>query len=287
MSILRRLLSVERPLQFLSKFSSPAAPRMRELRLMTATVHRAQSGPKAAMSRLLVALCLAALMLGATAGPVWAQDEEPEGQPGIGIAGFTAPDNSGAGVSTVVPGLGAAEAGLRTGDVITEVEGTEITSIEDLAEELGNYEAGDTVSITFERDGESKTVDVTLSTLPGSTRGTPPPLFGGEGFRGEPEREAAPEPEDSDLGFLPVVFVFGVLITGFLATLVVLKLKDRKKQISDEADAAGTPLEVARMRYARGEIGRDEFRTIAADLGEGAPPGTQAEERNGGDQPAG
>lgn len=235
------------------------------------------------MSRLLVALCLAALMLGAAAGPVWAQDEEPEGQPGIGIAGFTAPDGRGAGVSTVVPGLGAAEAGLRTGDVITEVEGTEITSIEDLAEELGNYEAGDTVSITFERGGESATVDVTLSTLPGSTRGTPPPLFGGEGFggegfRGEPEREAQPDrgPDGDDLGYLPVIFVFGVLITGFLATLLVMKLRDRKKGLGGEA-AAGNPVEVARMRYARGEITRAEFLTIAADLGEGTTVNAQPE----------
>lgn len=233
--------------------------------------------------RLLTAIFLAALMLAVPAGSAYAQEEQ-EGQPGIGIAGFTAPDGRGAGVSTVVPGYGAHEAGLRTGDIITEVEGTEIDSIEQLAEELGKYEAGDTVSITFERGEESETVDVTLRSLPGSTRGSPPPLFGEEfGGEAQPEPEPQPEPGDDDLGYLPVVFVFGVLITGFLVTLLLLRLKDRRKGLGGDAAAAGNPVEVARMRYARGEITRAEFLTIAADLGEEGP--VTAEPEAAGEEP--
>lgn len=240
---------------------------------MNYAVHPTRPRPAAWASRLLTAIFLAALMLAVPAGGAYAQEEQ-EGQPGIGIAGFTAPDGRGAGVSTVVPGYGAHEAGLRTGDIITEVEGTEIDSIEQLAGELGKYEAGDTVSITFERGEESQTVDVTLRSLPGSTRGSPPPLFGDEGFRGEAQPE--PEPGDDDLGYLPVVFMFGVLITGFLATLLVLRLKDRRKGLGGDAAAAGNPVEVARMRYARGEITRAEFLTIAADLGEEGPVTAEA-----------
>ncbi|MEX2588003.1 MAG: PDZ domain-containing protein [Actinomycetota bacterium] len=237
---------------------------------------------------------MSALLLAALAGPALAQDD-PEGQPGIGIGGFTAPDGRGAGISTVVPGYPADEAGLRIGDIITEVDGTEISSIEELAEALGNYEAGDTVSLAYERGTDSRTVDVTLRSLPGSTRGSPPPLFGGnEGFRGEAQPE--PEPQPSDVGYLPVIFVFGVLITGFLGTLVILRLKDRKKAGSGAGiEETGTPLEVARMRYARGEVTQEQFRTIAADLGDasaaetvtGDPAAETTTEEAGGEEKGG
>lgn len=225
-----------------------------------------------------------ALAIWATpAAPAAAQTPEEGDRPGLGITGFTAPGGQGAGVSTVLPGMGAAEAGLRTGDIIVEVEGNEIDSIEALSEEIRSYEPGDTVSITYLRDGEEETVEVTLEALPATPEGGLGPFFEEEPFFGQPEpdRDRGRQPredEDDDVDLFPIVFVFGVLISGFLATLTILKLKERKR---GSGQGGGSPLEVARMRYASGEISRDQFLLVAADLGEPSPEG-KTESRDAG-----
>ena len=70
-------------------------------------------------------------------------------------------------ISTVVEGAAADKAGLRTGDIITAMEGNTITSGAQLIDLLGYYSAGETVSLTIQRGNgaqyEELTVDVTLS----------------------------------------------------------------------------------------------------------------------------
>lgn len=58
----------------------------------------------------------------------------------------------------------ADKAGLKTGDVITMVDTTTITSASDLHSTIGGkeYKAGDTVSVTYIRDGKVHTTTVTL-----------------------------------------------------------------------------------------------------------------------------
>jgi uncharacterized membrane protein len=66
-----------------------------------------------------------------------------------------------------------------------------------------------------------------------------------------------------------------LLIIGLLVYLVVMARQDRDRQAGQTraADPAPprpepvTPLEVAGMRYARGEITREEYETIRRDLG--------------------
>jgi uncharacterized membrane protein len=74
----------------------------------------------------------------------------------------------------------------------------------------------------------------------------------------------------SGLGML-----FALLIIGLLVYLVVLARqdRDRKTVVSRPADpvpppATGplTPFEVVKMRYARGEITREEYEMIRRDL---------------------
>lgn len=69
-------------------------------------------------------------------------------------------------VSRVMEGTGAYEAGLVRGDIITAVNGEEVTSMEELQEELGYYEAGTTVELTIMQGSpvgyQAKTVQVTL-----------------------------------------------------------------------------------------------------------------------------
>lgn len=69
-------------------------------------------------------------------------------------------------VSRVMEGTGADEAGLVRGDIITAINGEEVTSMEELQEELSYYEAGTTVELTIMQGSpigyQAKTVQVTL-----------------------------------------------------------------------------------------------------------------------------
>lgn len=69
-------------------------------------------------------------------------------------------------VQSVEPGSGAEEAGVRSGDVITAVEDTEVASYGDLLSTLRDYEPGDTVGLTIVRSGNERTLEVTLGERP-------------------------------------------------------------------------------------------------------------------------
>ena len=60
----------------------------------------------------------------------------------------------------------AAKAGLRLGDVITEVDEKTITSMNDLSAAKKAYKAGDTATITYYRDGEYHTTELTFDEQP-------------------------------------------------------------------------------------------------------------------------
>lgn len=68
----------------------------------------------------------------------------------------------GAQIQDVTPGSGAASAGLRSGDVITKVEGQEVTSPKQLIGYVRRYRAGDTITMTVARDGATFDVSVTI-----------------------------------------------------------------------------------------------------------------------------
>jgi len=88
------------------------------------------------------------------------------GRAALGITARTVVDDSfqAAGVAVVeVKNGGAADkAGIEAGDVITKVGETKITTITSLSEALAADKPGGKVSVTFTRDGDAKTVDVTL-----------------------------------------------------------------------------------------------------------------------------
>jgi S1-C subfamily serine protease len=52
------------------------------------------------------------------------------------------------------------------GDVITSIDGEKVTSSEDVQQTVDSHEPGDTVSITYWRNGDSHTVSVKLATRP-------------------------------------------------------------------------------------------------------------------------
>ena len=65
-------------------------------------------------------------------------------------------------VTSVDEDSAAEKAGLRSGDVITAIDGKEVTTGEELSAQKNLHSAGDTVEITFTRDGDSQTVELTL-----------------------------------------------------------------------------------------------------------------------------
>ncbi|MCL2030319.1 MAG: trypsin-like peptidase domain-containing protein [Oscillospiraceae bacterium] len=65
-------------------------------------------------------------------------------------------------VSSVEPGSGAEKAGLREGDVITEMGGTAIINESGLQAAKSRYRAGETVGLKYIRDGKEYTTDITF-----------------------------------------------------------------------------------------------------------------------------
>ena len=78
----------------------------------------------------------------------------------------------GAYVREVESGSCAEKAGIKVGDIITAIDNQEVSSKEDLISMLRNYSAGDTVTITIHRAGQTQQLSVTLDEkLPTETNG--------------------------------------------------------------------------------------------------------------------
>ena len=75
---------------------------------------------------------------------------------------------AGAEVTSVGEGTPAAQAGLREGDVVTEVDGERVESALSLVGHIREKSAGDEVTLTVLRDGSSIEVEATLAAKPGS-----------------------------------------------------------------------------------------------------------------------
>ena len=69
----------------------------------------------------------------------------------------------GALVDQAEPGTPAAEAGLKSGDVITKLNGQSIKDAADLTRHVASLKPGDKVEISYLRDGAEKTASLTLA----------------------------------------------------------------------------------------------------------------------------
>lgn len=84
--------------------------------------------------------------------------------------GVTVTENGQSGTSVRVAGVAegtpAADAGLLAGDLITEVDGSAVTTVEELLAALDAHEPGDQVALTWTHDGEERSASVTLDESP-------------------------------------------------------------------------------------------------------------------------
>lgn len=116
--------------------------------------------------------------------------------PWIGIRGYAItpdmldyikfPVNKGVVIAEVVPGSPADKAGLKGGnrviymdstqiivggDIITKIDGKPVESMEELRSEIQKRKVGDTVVLTYVRDGKEYTVKVKLEAMPENLSG--------------------------------------------------------------------------------------------------------------------
>ena len=71
--------------------------------------------------------------------------------------------DKGAIVDEAMPGTPAAEAGLKAGDVITKLNGQAVKDAADLTVRIGSFKPNDKVELTYLRNGDEKTAQITLA----------------------------------------------------------------------------------------------------------------------------
>jgi membrane-associated protease RseP (regulator of RpoE activity) len=87
-------------------------------------------------------------------------NQQTSAPPFMGVA--TQQTQNGLEVVEIVPNSAADNAGLQTGDVITEFDGNAVTTPAQLGNAVAQHDVGDKVQVTFTRNGQTKTVTVTL-----------------------------------------------------------------------------------------------------------------------------
>jgi putative serine protease PepD len=81
----------------------------------------------------------------------------------LGVSVTTAA-TGGVTVGQVSAGSAAADAGVKAGDVITAVDGTQVPTAQKLRAIIAGHQPGDSVTLTITRNGASKTLKATLGT---------------------------------------------------------------------------------------------------------------------------
>ncbi|MDF2808192.1 MAG: hypothetical protein K0S43_3138, partial [Cellulosimicrobium sp.] len=119
----------------------------------------------------------------------------------------------GAEVQEVTEGSPAAEAGIRSGDVIVEIDGHAVGGAESLTAFVRERAAGAESTLTVVRDGKTTELDVTLATRPagdesqGSQDGQGQlPGQGDQGDQGDQGGDQGQQTDPTDPGNVPNPF---------------------------------------------------------------------------------
>jgi putative serine protease PepD len=84
----------------------------------------------------------------------------------LGVATGDTSSGEGASIAEVRPGTPAAAAGLREGDVVTEIDGEAVADADELRTLIDAQQPGDSIELTIVRDGDEQTIEVELAARP-------------------------------------------------------------------------------------------------------------------------
>ena len=87
----------------------------------------------------------------------------------LGVSIGTNTNGTGAVVGTVRAGSPAADAGVKSGDVVVSVNGKQVTAANELTAAIAALRPGDKATLKVQRGGSTVTLTVTLGTRPAST----------------------------------------------------------------------------------------------------------------------
>jgi len=86
----------------------------------------------------------------------------------LGVTTEDTSDGEGAKIAEVRAETPAASAGLKDGDIVTKLDGTAVSSADELRRRIDAKSPGDSVELTLKRGGDTKTLDVKLGSRPTS-----------------------------------------------------------------------------------------------------------------------
>jgi serine protease Do len=138
----------------------------------------------------------------------------------------------------------AEKAGIKSGDVITGVDGDEIDNALDLSRTIAGKDPGTAVELTLWRNGKEEKVSVTLETLE-ETEATAPDAQPAP----QPEEPAAPAPSSVGITLVPNAEGEGLLIQdvdpssiaaekGFAVGDTILEVDNKKVATAEEFEQA-------------------------------------------------
>ena len=92
-----------------------------------------------------------------------AEEESEGGKASLGVyISELSEEGIGVLVNTVMEDSAAADAGMEDGDIITSFDGVEVSTVQGLKDEIAKHLPGERVTVTIERNGESKDLRLTL-----------------------------------------------------------------------------------------------------------------------------
>ena len=94
--------------------------------------------------------------------PPQQQQKQDADRPVLGVVFDDQYAGSGAKIKAVTPNSGAAKAGIAAGDIITKIDGNAMANFSAVIDYVKMKKAGDTIKVTYTRNNQEATVDVTL-----------------------------------------------------------------------------------------------------------------------------